>query len=45
VQVDAIYKYVEDSYLSRYGATKKMAFAAIGCLKANEIPPKDASTY
>jgi hypothetical protein len=34
-QVDAIYKYVEDLYLSGYGATKAMVYAAIGCLKAN----------
>jgi hypothetical protein len=44
-QVDAIYKYVEDSYLSGYGATKMMVFAAIGCLRANEIPPKDAPSW
>jgi hypothetical protein len=31
---------VEDSYFSRYGATKAMVFAAIGCLKANEVVPK-----
>jgi hypothetical protein len=40
VQVSAIYKYVEDSYFSRYGVTKAMVFAAIGCLKANEVVPK-----
>jgi hypothetical protein len=34
-QVEAIYMYVEDSYLSQYGATKAMVYAAIGCLKAN----------
>jgi hypothetical protein len=39
-QVEVIYKYVEDSYLSGYGATKAMVYAAIGCLKANEIPSK-----
>ena len=38
MQVEAIYKYVEDSYLSVYGATKAMVYAAIGCLKANQIP-------
>ena len=37
-QVDAIYKYVEDSYLSGHGATKAMVYAAIGCLKANQLP-------
>jgi len=40
-QLDAIYKYVEDSYLSGYGATKAMVYAAIGCLKANQIPAKE----
>ena len=34
-QVEAIYKYVEDSYLSGYGVIKAMLYAAIGCLKAN----------
>jgi hypothetical protein len=34
-QVEAIYKYVEDSYLSGYGVTKAMVYAAIGCLRAN----------
>jgi transposase len=32
-QVAAIYKYVEDSYLRGYGATKSMVFAAIGFIK------------
>jgi hypothetical protein len=40
IQVEAIYKYVEDSYHSGYGATKAMVHAAVGCLKANELPPK-----
>src|ERR1700722_1515966 len=40
-QAEAIYKYVEDSYLSGYGATKAMVYAAIGCLRANQIPPKE----
>ena len=44
VQVAAIYKYVEDLYLSGYGATKAMVFAAIGCLKANEVVPKPPPT-
>jgi hypothetical protein len=35
VPVKAIYDYVEDSYLSGYGATKAIVYAAIGCLKAN----------
>jgi hypothetical protein len=35
VQVTAIYKYVEDSYLGGYGITKSMVFAAIGHLKAS----------
>jgi hypothetical protein len=41
VQVKAIHDYVEDLYLSGYGATKAMVFAAIGCLKANQIPAKE----
>jgi hypothetical protein len=45
VQVKAIYKYIEDSYLSRYGATKAMVFAAVGCLKAHELPLKKAPCY
>jgi hypothetical protein len=40
-QVDAIYKYVEDLYLSGYGATKAMVYAAIGCLKVNQLPLKE----
>ena len=44
VQVAAIYKYVEDSYLSGYNATKAMVFAAISCLKANEVVPKPPLT-
>jgi hypothetical protein len=40
-QVEAIYKYVEDSFLGGYGATKAMVYAAMGCLKANEIPAKE----
>jgi hypothetical protein len=35
VQVETMHKYVEDSHLSGYGATKVMVYAAIGCLKAN----------
>ena len=31
---------MEDSYLSGYSATKAIVFAAIGCLKANEVVPK-----
>ena len=44
VQVEAIYKYVEDSYLSGYGATKAMVYAAVGCLKANQVPAKPPPT-
>jgi hypothetical protein len=40
VQIHAIYKYVEDLYLSGYGATKAMVFATVSCLKANEVVPK-----
>ena len=45
VQVNAIYKYVEDLYLSGYRATKAIVFAAIRCLKANEIPPKEGPSW
>ena len=45
VQVDAIYKYVEDSYLSGYGATKAMVYAAIGCLKANQLPAMEPPSW
>jgi hypothetical protein len=45
VQVEAIYKYVEDSYLSGYSATKAMVYTAIGCLRANQIPPKDPLSW
>ncbi len=34
-QVEAIYQYVEDSYLNGYGTTKAMVYAAFRCLKAN----------
>ena len=44
-QVTAIYKYVEDSYLGGYGATKAMVFAAISHLKANQIPPQKAPSW
>jgi hypothetical protein len=44
VQVHAIYKYVEDLYLSGYGATQAMVFAAVGYLKANEVVPKPPPT-
>jgi hypothetical protein len=44
-QVEAIYQYVEDSYLSGYGATKAMVYAAIGCLKANQLPPKEPPSW
>jgi hypothetical protein len=45
MQLDAIYKYVEDSYLSGYGATKAMVYAAIGCLKANQLPAKEPPSW
>jgi hypothetical protein len=41
VQVKAIYDYVEDSYLSGYSATKAIVYAAIKCLKANQLPVKE----
>jgi hypothetical protein len=44
-QVQAIYQYVEDSYLSGYGATKAMVYAAIGCLKANQLPAKEPPSW
>jgi hypothetical protein len=44
VQVEAIYKYVEDSYLSRYGATKSIVYAAVGFLRANQLLPKPPPT-
>ncbi len=44
-QVAAIYKYVEDSYLQGYGATKSMVFAAIGFVKEKEIPPQKAPSW
>lgn len=44
-QVEAIFKYVENSYLSGYGATKAMVYAAIGCLKANQLPPKEPPSW
>jgi hypothetical protein len=44
-QVEAIYKYVEDLYLSRYGSTKAMVYAAVGCLKANQVPAKSPPTW
>jgi len=44
IQVEAIYKYVEDSYLSGYGATKAMVYTAVGCLKANQLPAKSPLT-
>jgi hypothetical protein len=44
-QVEAIYKYVEDSYLSGYGATKAMVYTAIGCLKANQLPAKEPPSW
>jgi hypothetical protein len=45
VQVEAIYKYVEDSYLSGYGATKAMVYAAVGCLRANQVLAKSPPTW
>ena len=44
IQVKAIYKYVEDLYLSGYSATKAMVYAAVGCLRANQVPIKDPPT-
>jgi hypothetical protein len=44
-QIEAIYKYVEDSYHAGYGASKSMVFMAIGHLKAAEIPSKPQPTW
>ena len=44
-QITAIYKYVEDSYLSGYRATKAMVFAAISHLKASQILPQKAPSW
>jgi hypothetical protein len=43
-QIEAIYKYVEDSYHAGYGASKSMVLMAIGHLRAAEIPPKAQPT-
>lgn len=40
VQIEALYKYIEESYHAGYGASKEMVFTAIGHIKAAEIPPK-----
>jgi hypothetical protein len=40
-QIQAIYQYVEDLYLSGYGATGAMVYTAIRCLKANRVPAKE----
>jgi hypothetical protein len=39
-QIEAIYKFTEDMYLSGLGATKSMVFAAIVHLRQAEDPPK-----
>ena len=36
---------MEDSYFSGYGATKAMVYAAVGCLKANEVPMKEPPSW
>jgi hypothetical protein len=41
VQINAIYKYVEDLYINGYSATKLIVYAAIGCLKANQVPIRE----
>jgi hypothetical protein len=45
VQIEAVYKYVEDSYAAGYGASKQMVFTAISHLKAAEIPSKKAPSW
>jgi hypothetical protein len=45
VQIGALYKYVEDSYINRYRATKLIVYTAISCLKANEIPLKEVPSW
>ena len=44
-QIAVIYKYVEDSYLQGYRATKSMVFTAIGFVKEKEIPPQKAPSW
>ena len=44
IQVEAIYKYIEDLYLSRYGTTKAIVYTVVGCLKANQLPAKSLLT-
>jgi hypothetical protein len=39
-QITALYKYIEDMYLSGLGATRDMLYNAIVLLKAQENPPK-----
>jgi hypothetical protein len=41
-QVEAIYKYVEDSYLSGYSATKAMVYAAMLQITCYMKRPEDA---
>lgn len=45
IQIEAIYKYVENSYQVGYEASKMMVLMAIGHLKAAEIPPKPQSSW
>jgi hypothetical protein len=39
-QITAIYKYIEDMYLSGIGATREMVFKAISYIRAQETPSK-----
>jgi hypothetical protein len=45
IQIKAIYKYVEDSYYSGYGASRSMVFKAISHLRATEIPAKEPPSW
>jgi hypothetical protein len=44
-QIRAVYKYVEDSYLGDYGATRTMVWKAIGYIKSSEIPSKKQPSW
>jgi hypothetical protein len=45
IQVEAIYKYIEDSYLSSYSTTKAIVYTVVGCLRTNQIPSKNPPTW
>jgi hypothetical protein len=45
VQIEAIRKYVEDMYLSGFGATKGMVYSAISHLRQAQYPPKEPPSW